>query len=44
MHTLTFCALKVGLLAEEAREYCGRVDVVPIGVPEAFLREAVGLA
>lgn len=44
VHTLTFCALKVGLLAEEAREYCGRVDVVPIGVPEACLREAVGLA
>ena len=44
VQTLTFCALKVGLLTEGAREYCGRLDVVPIGVPEACLREAVGLA
>lgn len=35
--TVTFSALKRGLLLESGPEHCGTVDCVPIGIPEASL-------
>jgi hydroxyethylthiazole kinase-like uncharacterized protein yjeF len=38
-HTLTFLALKPGLLTGDAKEYCGEVQVAPLGVQAASLLE-----
>ena len=40
--TLTFIALKPGLLTADAQDYCGRVTVAPLGLDPALLPEATG--
>lgn len=37
-HTCTFVAPKVGMLAESAREYVGKIETLPLGIPQGIIQ------
>lgn len=40
-HTLTFGAVKTGLLIADGPEYCGRLQLIEIGYPQQLLRQVL---
>jgi hydroxyethylthiazole kinase-like uncharacterized protein yjeF len=41
--TITLAALKTGLLLNDAREMCGEIVVVPIGIPQAYIAQQASI-
>jgi hypothetical protein len=41
--TITLAALKTGLLLNDARDVCGEIVVVPIGIPEHYIAQQASI-